>query len=138
MKNKGDFPLYSSQTTNDGIIGYINIFDYDCKAITWTTDGVYAGTVFLRNGKFSMTTHCGLLKLKSNIKGILLDYIFSYLKNNLKKFAIGEQNKRVTSAIIKPIVIPIPINIAGEFDLSAQKEIAEKYKKIEDIKRNIS
>ncbi|MDR1341164.1 MAG: hypothetical protein LBK58_14090, partial [Prevotellaceae bacterium] len=39
---------------------------------------------------------------------------------------------------IKPIEIPVPINSKGEFDVSIQKEIAEKYKKIEDIKQSIS
>jgi hypothetical protein len=134
VKNEGKFPLYSSQTTNDGIIGNINSFDYDCDAITWTTDGIYAGTVFLRKGKFSMTTHCGALIFKSNIKSILLDYVYSYLRNHLKQFAVGEQNKRVTTTIIKPIEIPIPVNSKGEFDLFIQKEIAEKYKRIENIK----
>jgi len=138
VKNRGNFPLYSSQTTNDGVIGNINIFDYNCEAITWTTDGIYAGTVFLRNGKFSMTTHCGALILKPDVKNILLDYIYSYLKNNLKSFAVGEQNKRVTTTIIKPIKISIPINSKGEFDITAQKEIAEKYRKIAQIKKNIS
>jgi restriction endonuclease S subunit len=136
-KNKGTFSLYSSQTTNDGIIGNINSFDYNCEAITWTTDGIHAGTVFLRKGRFSMTTHCGALILKSNMKNILLDYIYSYLRNNLKLFAVGEQNKRLTTTIIKPIDIPIPVNSKGEFDLSAQQQIAEKYRKIEQIKKNI-
>jgi len=138
VKNRGEFPLYSSQTTNDGVIGNVNIFDYDCEAITWTTDGIYAGTVFLRNGKFSMTTHCGALILKPNVKNISLDYIYSYLKNNLKFFAVGEQNKRVTTTIIKPIEILIPINSKGEFDITAQQQIAEKYRKIEQIKKSIS
>jgi len=138
VKNRGMFPLYSSQTSNNGIIGNINVFDYDCEAITWTTDGVHAGTVFLRNGKFSMTTHCGALIPKSNVKDILLNYVYSYLKNNLKQFAVGEQNKRVTTTIIKPIEIPIPVNSKGEFDLSIQQQIAEKYRKIEQIKKSIS
>jgi len=137
IKNRGEFPLYSSQTANDGIIGNINSFDYDCEAITWTTDGIHAGTVFIRNGKFSMTTHCGALILKTGIKNIMLEYIYSFLKDNLKQFAISEQNKRVTNNILKTVKIPIPINSKGEFDLSAQKQIAEKYRKIEQIRRNI-
>jgi type I restriction-modification system DNA methylase subunit len=49
--NKGIYPVYSSQTKNDGIIGMIYTYDYDVpECLTWTTDGVYAGTVFLRGG----------------------------------------------------------------------------------------
>ncbi len=136
IKNKGNYPLYSSKTTNKGIIGSINTYDYDCEAITWTTDG-YAGVVFLRNGRFSMTTHCGALILKNKFKAISLNYIFSYLQQNLRKNAIGVQNKRVTINIIKDVLIPIPINVKGEFDLIVQKAIAEKYKNIEQTKKSI-
>ena len=40
--------------------GLIDRFAYDCDCLTWTTDGVYAGSIFIRRGKFSMTTHCGV------------------------------------------------------------------------------
>ena len=49
------FPVYSSQTQNDGCLGYISTFDYDCSQLTWTTDGANAGTVFLRDGKHNCT-----------------------------------------------------------------------------------
>ncbi|MFR2195619.1 MAG: restriction endonuclease subunit S [Ruminococcus sp.] len=56
VANHGEFPVYSSQTTNEGIFGYINTYDFEGEYITWTTDGVNAGTVVLdRNGKFSCT-----------------------------------------------------------------------------------
>ena len=42
------YPVYSSQTLNNGCLGYIETFDFDDKLITWTTDGANAGTVFLR------------------------------------------------------------------------------------------
>jgi hypothetical protein len=77
QKHKGKYPLYSSQTTNDGIIGNIDSFDYDSKCITWTTDGIHAGTVFLRDKKFSMTTHCGALILDNNLKSIYLGYVLN-------------------------------------------------------------
>jgi type I restriction enzyme S subunit len=30
----GEFPVYSSQTQNEGILGYIKTYDYDCTQIT--------------------------------------------------------------------------------------------------------
>ncbi|GAP72316.1 N-6 DNA methylase [Candidatus Symbiothrix dinenymphae] len=137
VTNPGNFPLYSSQTTNDGIIGNINNFDYDGIAITWTTDGIYAGTVFLRKGKFSMTTHCGALILKQGFENVCLEYIFFYLKNNLRNFAVGTQNKRVTTEIIKNIEIPIPVDLNGNFDLNAQQKIAEKYQFVERMQNEL-
>ena len=62
--NAGEFPVYSSQTADNGIFGYINTFDYDEESITWTTDGANAGSVFYHiNEKFSITNVCGLLRV---------------------------------------------------------------------------
>lgn len=47
--NIGEYPVYSSQTANNGEIGKINTFDFEGEFITWTTDGANAGTVFYRN-----------------------------------------------------------------------------------------
>lgn len=136
--HKGNFPLYSSQTVDSGIIGLINTFDFDNNSITWTTDGIYAGTVFLRSGKFSMTTHCGALILKNSVRDISLNFIYSVLKENLKNHAMGEQNKRVTKNIIESVEILIPVDECESFDLQAQKEIAQKYRKVEEMKESIN
>ena len=62
--NSGDYPVYSSQTENDGEFGRIATYDFDGEYLTWTTDGANAGSVFYRNGKFSVTNVCGLLKIE--------------------------------------------------------------------------
>ena len=136
--NTGVYPVYSSQTTNDGIIGKINSYDFDIECLTWTTDGAYAGTVFYRNEKFSMTTHCGALILKEMYKNSIdLNFVHFYLFNNLKKYAQGESNKRITVNTIKNIIIQIPILANGLFDLQTQKEIAQKYQTIKQIKQQL-
>jgi type I restriction enzyme S subunit len=63
-KEDGSYPVFSSQTTNDGCLGYIETFDFDCDQLTWTTDGANAGTVFLRRGKHNCTNVCGTLQIK--------------------------------------------------------------------------
>lgn len=57
------YPVYSSQTSNEGIMGYIDSYDFEGDYITWTTDGVNAGKVFYRSGKFNCTNVCGTIKL---------------------------------------------------------------------------
>jgi len=64
LSDKGLYPVYSSQTLNDGCFGYIDTYDYDSEQITWTTDGANAGTIFLRSGKYNCTNVCGTLSLK--------------------------------------------------------------------------
>ena len=65
-EHKGDYPVYSSQTENDGELGRIDSYDFNGEYLSWTTDGANAGTVFYRTGKFSVTNVCGLLKCKND------------------------------------------------------------------------
>lgn len=64
--HSGEYPLYSSQTSNEGIMGWIDTYMFDGEYLTWTTDGAHAGTVFHRQGKFNCTNVCGTLRSKSS------------------------------------------------------------------------
>jgi type I restriction enzyme S subunit len=54
------YPVYSSQTKNNGLMGYYHDYLFE-NAITWTTDGANAGTVKYRKGKFYSTNVNGVL-----------------------------------------------------------------------------
>lgn len=138
-KHKGQYPVYSSQTSDEGIIANIDTYDYDCKCLTWTTDGTYVGTVFLREGKFSMTTHCGALFLRAEFKDkVSLEYMQATLNNILPLHKEGEgSNKRLGVTRIEKIQINIPIDKKNNYDIEAQKRIAERYSTIKEIKENI-
>ena len=74
-----------------------------------------------------------------NINKIFLWYMSIILINNVLPFyAVGtNEYKRLGVEIIKDITIKIPVLDNGEFDIKKQIEIAEKYRKIEEIKANI-
>ncbi|EGR3957902.1 restriction endonuclease subunit S [Vibrio cholerae] len=59
------YPVYSSQTSNEGVMGYIDTYDFEGEFVTWTTDGVNAGKVFYRNGRFNCTNVCGVISVSS-------------------------------------------------------------------------
>ena len=82
LNPNGVYPVYSSQTKNNGCLGYIDTYDFDDDILTWTTDGANAGEVFKRNGKFNCTNVCGTLKPKKDLN---LDY-FLYLMKFLTPF----------------------------------------------------
>ena len=84
------YPVYSSQTSNDGIMGYLDDFMFEGEYISWTTDGANAGTVFYRNGKFNCTNVCGLLKLKKGFDAHFVSLVLAeatrmYVSTNLAK-----------------------------------------------------
>lgn len=82
--NVGDYPVYSSQTENNGELGKINTYAYDGEYLTWTTDGANAGTVFYREGKFNVTNVCGLLQVINS--DCMIKYLYHVLKVEAPKY----------------------------------------------------
>lgn len=114
-ENKGDYPVYSSQTENNGELGRISSFDFEGEYLTWTTDGANAGTVFYRDGKFSITNVCGLLKVKPDT--LLTKYLYYALSIEAPKYVnSGMGNPKLMSNVMACVKIPLPL-------LERQKEI---------------
>jgi hypothetical protein len=134
--HKGEYVVYSANTKQNGVFGHINSCDFDIECIQLTTNGVYAGTFFYREKhKFSINGDARLLVKKN--ENLDYHYLLNELKNAFSLHNFNWENKP-TKEKIKPIEILVPISSKGEFDLSAQKQIAEKYRKIEQIKKSIS
>ena len=123
-ENKGDFPVYSSQTANNGEIGRISSFEYDGEYVTWTTDGANAGTVFYRKGKFSVTNVCGLIEINNDY--LLTKFVYYYLTISTKKYvSSGMGNPKLMSNVMGKIKIPIP-------PLEIQEKIVQTLDKFTD------
>ena len=113
--NVGQYPVYSSQTENNGELGKISTYDFEGEYLTWTTDGANAGSVFYRNGKFSVTNVCGLLKVK--IDEITTKYLYHILSITAPKYVNkGMGNPKLMSNVMARIKVPLP-------PLSVQSEI---------------
>lgn len=115
-ERSGQYPVYSSQTANQGKIGTLDTYDFDGEFINWTTDGANAGTVFYRNGKFSLTNVSGLINVINN-SVLNCKYLFYWLTIEAKYHVYtGMGNPKLMSHQVKAIPIPIP-------PVSVQKEI---------------
>ena len=138
---EGEYPVYSSQTTNDGVLGNINSYMFDGDYLTWTTDGAYAGTIFRRKGKFSITNVCGLIDITcSNIQQ---DFLYFWLSKTAKNYVLeGMGNPKLMSNVASTIPIPIPslkeqIRIVGILDTftasidNLKEQIAQRRKQYE-------
>lgn len=79
LEDDGKYPVYSSQTLNDGCFGYLNTFDFEKSQLTWTTDGANAGTVFFREGRHNCTNVCGTLQPKTNDNLKYLKFCLEYI-----------------------------------------------------------
>ncbi len=107
--NAGDYPVYSSQTANNGVFGRINTYDQVGTFITWTTDGANAGSVFYREKeKFSITNVCGLISNNSpeiiNFKSLY--YVLSIMAKSYVYSGMG--NPKLMSNVMSTIKVPLP------------------------------
>jgi type I restriction enzyme, S subunit len=108
VRNRGDYPVYSSQTAQNGEIGKINTYDFEGEFVNWTTDGANAGTVFYRKGKFSITNVSGLIKLNDSSE-LNYKFLFYWLSIEAKKHVYsGMGNPKLMSKQVEKILIPIP------------------------------
>lgn len=105
--NEGEYPVYSSQTANNGIFGCINSYMFDGDYLTWTTDGAYAGTIFRRKGKFNITNVCGLIDITED--NLNQDFLYYWLSLTAKDYVNeGMGNPKLMSNVAATISIPLP------------------------------
>jgi type I restriction enzyme S subunit len=128
------YPVYSSQTKNNGLTGYFNEFLYE-NAITWTTDGANAGDVKYRNGKFYCTNVCGVLLSKD---GYANQCIAEMLNRITHKYVSYVGNPKLMNNVMSEIKISLPSlpeqkKIASVLS-SADKEIELLEKELEEMK----
>ena len=118
------YPVYSSQTSNEGIMGYLDNFMFEGEYISWTTDGANAGTVFYRNGKFNCTNVCGLLKLRN---GFDTHFVSLVLSEATKKYvSINLANPKLMNNTMGNIQIRLP-------KFEEQKRISIIFKKLQEL-----
>lgn len=129
-EHPGEYPVFSSQTENNGELGKIDSYEYEGEFLSWTTDGANAGTVFHREGKFNITNVCGLLKCDS--KKILPKYLFYVLNIEAPKHVnAGMGNPKLMSNVMKKIKIKVP-------SLEEQKHVVDVLDKFDELSTDIS
>ena len=112
--------------------------------MTYNIDG-FAGYVFYREGKFSLSEKVRPLIIKDEYKNYLipeyLKFVIEPIFRNNRKGRLGESEKNEYTKLyinmIEDIEIKIPIINDETFDLEKQREIVRKYKAIGEMKNSI-
>ncbi|MFN4006440.1 MAG: restriction endonuclease subunit S [Chitinophagaceae bacterium] len=116
------YPVYSSQTKNNGLAGYYKDFLYE-DAITWTTDGANAGDVNFRKGKFYCTNVCGVL---INKEGYSNKCVAELINAVSKKYVSYVGNPKLMNGVMSKIKIPFP-------SLPEQQKIAACLSSLDEV-----
>lgn len=124
------YPVYSSQTSNDGIMGYLDSYMFDGEYVTWTTDGEKAGTPFYRSGRFNCTNVCGTIKLKNDNP----QFIAYLLKREMPKYVSRNlANPKLMNDIAKKIELRIPSS--KEEQIAIAKVLGDMDSEINQLER---
>ena len=116
------YPVYSSQTFNDGIMGYLDDYMFDGEYITWTTDGANAGTIFYRKGKFNCTNVCGTLKIQPKYDCYFVSLVLQQATQKYVSFNLA--NPKLMNNIMASIKIKMP-------DIEMQKQLSKIFQTLD-------
>lgn len=146
-KWKGNIPVISSNTDNNGILDYIDLKyvkenDYiKVPCLTWSVDG-YAGKLFVRNTEdnpigFVANNHCGILYPIIDVQKLYLPYITIVLQAQFYNKVKNSANQKLGNNQMVDITIPLPLDDKGDIDLDVQIEIANKHRVAEKLKAEL-
>ena len=96
------------------------------------TFGDHTRIFYKRTNIFSVLDNVKVLRLKPEYKDIDIDFIIYNWEPKIQNLGYSRHWKEA-----KNLSVQIPINKKGKFDIEAQKLIADKYQKIENIKKYI-
>lgn len=117
------YPVYSSQTKDNGLMGYYKDYLYD-TAITWTTDGANAGTVNFRDGRFYCTNVCGVLL---SDEGLANKMVAEALNKIAWKHVSKVGNPKLMNNVMSEINISLPQ------DMAEQTQISELFTQLDNL-----
>lgn len=117
------YPVYSSQTKNNGLMGYYKKYIFE-NAVTWTTDGANAGTVCYRAGKFYSTNVCGVLLSE---QGYANKMIAEELNNIAWKHVSKVGNPKLMNNVMSEISITLPKS------MEEQEKISELFARMDHL-----
>lgn len=106
-RHPGPYPVFSSQTSNNGEMGHIDTFDFDGEWVTWTTDGANAGTVFHRIGRFNCTNVCGTLQPKLG-NSLDLPFLQYHLGRIAKSYVSYIGNPKLMNDVMGRVAFILP------------------------------
>ncbi|GGH54065.1 hypothetical protein GCM10007358_14050 [Phocicoccus schoeneichii] len=91
VNEKGKYPVYSGQTLNEGILGYVDQYEYDIDECLFTTTvGAKVMTLNILKGKFTLSQNCLIMNKKKDLNinffYFLIQGLFDYEKSRIPSF----------------------------------------------------
>ena len=130
--HSGEYPVYSGQTEDDGVLGFIDSYNQELPCVTFTTYGS-AGKLFYREDKYTIGRNCmGLRPKKLYSDEINLKWFSFAFQNLFYRLRIGDiKGQRSLNKLLlerQPITVP---------DYDTQVQQLKKYQRLESIRHHL-
>lgn len=105
--NTYKYPVYSSSTQNNGLMGYNDTYMFDKELITWSIDG--GGNFFYRKKhKFNVTNVCGIMQVDENVYSYrFIEEMLTYQHSKMKFDYQSKAHPSVISSLYSLPCLPI-------------------------------
>lgn len=132
--HRGQYEVYTGTTI--GEFAKIDTYEYDQPNLTYTTDGVYAGTVkIISDERYNIGGHRAILL--PNSSRLDLSY-FEYTLNAIFKKNVKEGSvPSLTWSNIKKMLVPVPVDKDDNFDLEEQQKVSEQLKCLSEKRESL-
>lgn len=135
INSNGTIPLYSANVSEP--IGYLNksnLNRFSHDYILWGIDGNFEVNSMSRGIEFATTDHCGTIEIINES----INYMYLIYQLNIIKSKYGfDRSLRPSLTKMKEVMIKFPVKENGELDYDKQKELAEKFIKVNNLKNFI-
>lgn len=131
------YPVYAGSVASP--LCYTDSYNNEKDALLVVNDGDSGKTYTVKNKKYTIGKHVTGLTIKEEYLDLIdLDYLQIVSEPILIQKNKSQGRGNLPQKDILDTYVPIPVNENGNYDLEKQKEIANKYNVIENIKKSIS
>ncbi len=129
-------PLYSANAIEPmGFVENSRITDFGHPAILWGIDNSLFNYRLIPAGqRFATTDHCGTVQIIG--ASVVAEYVLCEL-SRLRDEMSFDRSFRSSLTNMRQLVIKIPTKSSGEFDVEAQKAIAERFTALQENQRTL-
>lgn len=124
-KDMTSVPVFSANVRVP--MGYIpasNIKDFSKPSILWGIDGNFEFNAIPAETAFATTDHCGTIRI---LKDEILPEYLLFALDAQRRHETFNRSFRASLSNMRLFRIRVPVNGAGEFDVAAQTQIAERF-----------
>lgn len=131
-QGKGGIPCISANVRT--VFGYVKKSeilgnDWSQPSLVWGVDGNFDWQFIEAERRFHPTDHCGVLRIR--VPNIDPEYLWHTLRATRERYGFDRTYRAKLSNIVQ-VSVPIPVTDDGVMSLDIQREMAAKYREIEE------